>query len=151
MTPPSSAVISAPDAKARIEAIIAALAETWNRHDMAGFASHFSENADFVNVVGMHLRGRAAIEAQHIAIHQTVFRNSRIQSLHHTIRFLTPEVAIAHVNWRMDGHDMSMTQGWQTDAVRQGVYTAVLMPEDGIWHITALHNTDTVSVHGPGK
>jgi hypothetical protein len=58
------------DAKPKIEAVLSALQQSWNRHDVAAFAAQFTENADFVNVVGMHVRGRPAIEAQHVAISQ---------------------------------------------------------------------------------
>ena len=95
-------------------------------------------------------RGRAAIEAQHIAIHKTVFRNSQLEALQQTVRFLTPEVAVAHVNWQMTGHDTSQTKEWQPGAARKGVLTAVLVPEGDTWRISALHNTDSVSVPALG-
>ena len=78
---PSTAAIS------EIEKVLAALPESWNRHDMVAYASYFTDNADFINILGMHWRGRAAIEAQHINIHKTIFRNSQLQALepHHTI------------------------------------------------------------------
>ncbi len=138
------------DAQTKIAAVLAALSESWNRHDMVGYASHFCEDADFVNVLGMHVRGRAAIEAQHIAIHKTVFRNSQLEALQQTVRFLTPEVAVAHVNWQMTGHDTSQTKEWQPGAARKGVLTAVLVPEGDTWRISALHNTDSVSVPALG-
>lgn len=139
------------DAQAKIEAVLAALSESWNRHDMVAYASHFCAHADFVNVLGMHLRGRSAIEAQHVAIHKTVFRNSQLQVLEQTVRFLTPEVVVAHVQWQMTGHDTSLTKEWQPGAARKGVLTAVLVPEGGVWRITALHNTDSVSVPALGS
>ena len=138
------------DAKSKIEAVLAAIPETWNRHDMAAYASHFTEDADFVNILGMHWRGRVAIEAQHVDIHKTVFRNSQLRTLGHTIRFLTPEVAIAHLNWQMTGHETGPVKGWQPAAVRTGVLTAVLIPEGDVWRITAMHNTDSVPVPGLG-
>ena len=67
--------IHSAEAKSKVETVLADLQESWNRHDMVTFAAQFTQDADFVNVLGMHLRGRSAIEAQHIAIHKTVFRN----------------------------------------------------------------------------
>ena len=139
------------EAESKIGAFLAALPETWNRHDMVAYASHFSENADFVNILGMHWRGRAAIEASHIAIHKGIFRNSRLEALDQTIRFLTPEVAVAHVNWQMTGHETGQVKEWQPAATRKGVLTAVLVPEGDTWKITALHNTDIVPVPSMGK
>src|SRR5437870_1995208 len=143
--------IRSPGAESKIEAVLAALQDSWNRHDMAAFAALFSQDADFVNVVGMHLRGRAAIEAQHVAIHKTVFRNSQLRTLGQSVRFLTPQVAVAHVDWQMTGHDMSHVKDWSLPEVRKGVLTAVLLFEGDTWRIDALHNTDTVPLPGQGK
>lgn len=116
---------------------------------MAAFAAQFTEDTDFVNVLGLHLRGRPAIEAQHVAIHQIVFRSSQLQRLDQTIRSLTSEVAVAHVNWQMTGHETGPVKQWQPE-VRRGILTAVL-PEGDTWRITTLHNTDTLAVPGLGK
>ena len=40
------------DAKAQIANVVAALADSWNRHDMVAYAAQFTEDADFVNVIG---------------------------------------------------------------------------------------------------
>jgi hypothetical protein len=48
----------------------AALPATGRNLPLPTVAAQFTENADFVNVVGMHVRGRPAIEAQHVAISQ---------------------------------------------------------------------------------
>ncbi len=140
-TPPAAAI-------SEIEKVLAALPESWNRHDMVAYASQFSENADFVNILGMHWQGRPAIEAQHITIHKTVFRNSQLRALNHSIRFLTPAVAVAHVNWEMTGHEIPVTKEWQPAEKRRGILTAVLVPEGDTWRITALHNTDIVPIPG---
>jgi uncharacterized protein (TIGR02246 family) len=141
----------ATEAKSKIEAVLAALQESWNHHDMAAFANQFAANADFVNVLGLRLQGRHAIEAQHVAIHKTFFRNSQLETLDQTIRFLTPQVALAHVAWQMTGHKTPAIKNWQLPAERKGVFTAVLTSEGDAWQITALHNTDSVPVPGLGK
>jgi uncharacterized protein (TIGR02246 family) len=149
-TSPNGAVTPTAAAISEIEKVLAALPESWNRHDMVAYASYFTDDADFINILGMHWRGRAAIEAQHINIHKTIFRNSQLQALNHTIRFLAPGVAVAHVNWEMTGHEIGPSKEWQPAAVRKGVLTAVLVPDGETWRITALHNTDTVSVQAVG-
>ena len=143
--------IHSAEAKSKVETVLAALQESWNRHDMVTFAAQFTQDADFVNVLGMHLRGRPAIEAQHIAIHKTVFRNSQLRALGQSIRFLAPQIAVAHLDWEMTGHETPAVEGWKLPATRKGVLTAVLVAESDNWRITALHNTDTVPVPGMGK
>jgi hypothetical protein len=50
--------------------------ERWNRHDVA--------DLDFVNVIGLHRRR---------------FRNTQVQMERPGVRFLTPELALAHLEW----------------------------------------------------
>jgi len=54
-----------------IETVVSAVVDAWNRHGMKAYAAQFTEDADFVNVVGMHFRGRPQIEAVHIDLHRT--------------------------------------------------------------------------------
>ena len=104
-----SAALSA-DATAGVKTVISALAESWNRHDMAAFAAAFSKNADFVNVIGMHWRGRQEIQAKHAVVHRTIFRNSTLQIVEKTVRFLSPGVALAHVSTQLRGAE-SLREG----------------------------------------
>ena len=64
---------------------------------------------------------------------------------------IQPQVAVAHVDWQMTGHDMSHVKDWSLPEVRKGVLTAVLLFEGDTWRIDALHNTDTVALPGQGK
>ena len=130
------------DAKAQVDVVISALTESWNRHDMAAYAAQFTEDADFVNVVGMHSRGRREIEAQHAHLHRTIFRNSNVRVLDEWVRCLKQDVALAHVRWEMTGHES--LPGWHTPETRSGVLTAVLVQEGDGWRVTAFHNTDIV-------
>ena len=82
---------------AAIEAVIAAQAEAWNRHDMASFGALFAEDAEFVNVVGMHWRGRDDVMLAHRAYHETIFKTRQIKTDDVQLRPLAPGYAIAVV------------------------------------------------------
>jgi len=43
------------------ETVIAGAMRAWINGDGVDFASHFTEDADLVNIHGMHIRGRQAI------------------------------------------------------------------------------------------
>ena len=73
-----------------VKAVVAKLAENWNRHDMTAFAGLFAENADFVNVIGMHWHGRQEIETKHAQTHRTIFRNSVLQIVGVIVRLVSP-------------------------------------------------------------
>jgi uncharacterized protein (TIGR02246 family) len=135
------------DARSQIATVIDALAESWNRHDMKAYAAQFAGDADFVNVIGMHWHGRAEIEARHIAVHRTIFRNSRLQTLEHSVRFLAPGVAVAHVLWEMTGHQA--VPGMNMPEIRRGILTCVFKEEGDRWLIAASQNTDIIPVQLP--
>ena len=141
MTEPSTS------ASTLVDAAVSALMDAWNRHDMVAYAAQFHPQADFVNVIGMHWTGRQEIEAAHLHLHHTIFRNSTLQSEGHTVRFLAPEIAIAHVNWQMTGAEG--LPGWDVATVRHGVMTLVLVGDAGNWLVTAAHNTDIVPLSMP--
>ena len=88
---------------AQIDAAIAELAETWNRHDGLAYAAVFADDADFVNVLGMRSHGRAEIAERHVHLLQTIMRKSVLHILHHSVRFLTETIALAHVKWEEEG------------------------------------------------
>jgi uncharacterized protein (TIGR02246 family) len=131
----------------QIESIAAALAETWNRHDMAAYAALFCEDADFVNVVGMHWRGRKEIEACHVRLHETIFRETKVRCVDWSFRMLREDVALAHVSCQMIG--AKGLENWKVPEVRRTEMSLVLVPsvrsEHG-WLIAALHNTEVVPV-----
>ena len=134
-------------AQTEISAIVNALIDSWNSHDMSAYAEQFADDADFVNVLGMHWHGRTLIEERHVEIHKTIFRNSRLRLLNSTLRPLAPGVVLGHIEWEMTGHDQ--IPGVPFVPVRKGVITAVFVDKDGRWAIAALQNADCVAVSLP--
>lgn len=136
-------------AKLQIENSIKAQADGWNSHDMVKFAAEFAQDADFVNVLGMHWRGQAKIEAQHDILHRTIFRHSQLRIVDISVRPLGTGVMLAIVNWEMTGHQTP--PGAPFAELRHGVFSGVYVEQGGRWRIAALHNTDTVPVSLPGQ
>jgi uncharacterized protein (TIGR02246 family) len=135
------------DATARVRSVVASLAESWNRHDMMAFAAAFAANADFVNVIGMHWQGRQEIEAKHTVTHRTIFRNSTLQVIDQSVRFLSPRIALAHVSTELKGAESLRER--VAPETRRALMTCVLVKEADRWLITAAHNTDIVPVPFP--
>lgn len=103
--------------------------EAWNSHDMAAIATLVSDDADFVNVWGMRWRGRAQIEREHAERHRTQFKDSVWTTRGVRIQFLKPDVALVHLEWGMQ-------------PPRQGLFTWIMLKEQGKWLIRAAHNTN---------
>lgn len=134
--------------KGAVESVLNGLVESWNRHDAVSYASYFTEDADFVNVLGMKSRGRPEIEDLHATVFRTIFRNSSLKLLDWSVRTLDGGVALAHARWEMRGHEIP--PGAPFAEVRTGMLTAVLVNPEGRWLITALQNTDIVPISLPG-
>lgn len=130
-----------------VDTVVSAVVEAWNRHDMKAYAAQFTEDADFVNVVGMHFRGRPQIEAVHVDLHRTIFKSSMIRAVSTTVRPVNGEVALAHVAWEMTG--AKGLPGWNVPELRKGMMSLLLLRTGDRWLITAAHNTDAVPLELP--
>lgn len=137
------------EVKTQVEAVLKTLIEAWNSHDMTLYAAQFAEDADFVNVLGMHWHGREAIQAQHATVHSTIFRNSSLRLEDYSLRPLGPGIVLVHVKWEMRGHDSP--PGVPFADVRHGLITGVFVEQEGRWLISAFHNTDIVPMPGMTK
>jgi uncharacterized protein (TIGR02246 family) len=106
-----------------IRTLLLDLGQEWNKHEMKGFSAHLGENADVVNRFGQWIKGRAAILEHLIALHKMPFRaqlESRSSQIEQ-VRFLTPDVAVAH----------EITD----EKTGKSVRTYVLQKRDGQWWI----------------
>jgi uncharacterized protein (TIGR02246 family) len=115
-------------------------ADAWNSHDAPAYASLFTLDGDVVNVVGWWWRGRAEIESKLRAAFALVFRDSKLTITDVQVKFLTPEIAVAHVRWTMEGAKTPTG----IPEPRQGIQTQVLRKQAGTWLIAAFQNTNSV-------
>ena len=115
-------------------------AQAWNRHDAKGYADLFTEDGDVVNVVGWWWKGRAEIETRLAAAFAFVFRDSTLTITEVQVRFLSPELAVAHVRWTMTG---AKTPPGIPEP-REGIQTQTLRKTAGGWLIAAFQNTNAV-------
>ena len=105
----------------------------WNTKSGAVFAKPFAEDADYVIINGMYIKGRATIESAHQRIFDTIYKDTNISLTVKQIRFLRPDVAVVHVNGHRDGPTKELT----SDAM----LTLVMTKEQHGWTIAAFQNT----------
>ncbi len=72
------------------------------------------------------------------AIFETRGRRATLKTLDVTVRFIRPDVALAHVTNEMSG--VTSADGQQLPAHRE-LSIRVLVKEQRVWRITAFHNT----------
>jgi len=125
--------------EAAIRAVIIKLRDSWNASDSKGFAAPFAEDADYVIINGMRIKGRAMIDSGHRGIFDTVYKGSTLAGSIQSVRFIRDDVAVAHVEWHLKYRE--------GDARREhkAMCSLVLMKQNGQWSITAFHNTQIAS------
>ena len=109
----------------------------WNTKSGALFAKPFAEDADYVVINGMYIKGRAVIESQHQRIFDTIFKDTSLALTVKQIRFLRPDVAVVHV----EGRRTSPTKELAQDAM----LTLMMTKEKQGWVIAAFQNTAVVT------
>jgi uncharacterized protein (TIGR02246 family) len=109
--------------------------EGWNKKSGELFASPFAADADYVVINGSQIKGRETIARAHQGIFDTVFKDSALSLSVRQIRFLRPEVALAHV-----AAHLRVGQG---AAAREAdaTITMVMTKDAGGWKIGAFQNT----------
>lgn len=85
-----------------IRKTIQAIVDTWNAHDMKAFAQLLHKDAEWINVVGMHWKGRDAVVKAHQVFHETIFQNTRLALDNVELRPLDADYVIAVVTTTQD-------------------------------------------------
>jgi uncharacterized protein (TIGR02246 family) len=116
----------------------------WNVGSGEAIAAPFADDADYVVVDGMRIKGHAAIAAGHQQIFDTIYRASQLQGQVESVRHLRPDVALVHtlgiVTFTPPG-----TPGKQE---MSSCSSLVCVKDDGRWRIASFHNTAIVSRPG---
>ena len=131
----TAATVNRAEDEAAIRAIVIRLQDAWNAGDSKAWAAPFAEDADYVIVNGMRVKGRAIIESGHRGIFDTIYKGSHINGSVKSVRFIRDDVAIAHVEWLLKYND------GDTPRENRAMNSIIVTKEKGVWSITAFHNT----------
>ena len=114
-------------------------ADAWNQHDAAAYSALFTADGDVVNILGWWWQGRTAIESKLTNAFAWVFRDSKMAIVDVHVRMLTATLAIAHVQWRMEG---AKAPPGAAEPPRQGIQLQVLRKVRDHWLIESIQNTN---------
>jgi uncharacterized protein (TIGR02246 family) len=124
--------------EAAIRATVTAVPEALNHKDMKAYADLFFDDADWINVVGMHWRGKAAIVKAHTIYLKTLFSKGGMSTAELSVRAVAPDVAIAVVTEKDNG---GVLPDGSSAPPGLGRLTYVLAKRGGKWKIVHGHNT----------
>jgi uncharacterized protein (TIGR02246 family) len=92
-----------PAAEVQIRGALQTFEIAWNNHDARASSEVFAADADFTNVVGVHVRGRAAVEEFHAPRFATHYSQSQLRILDARVRLIKADVAAVDAPWEMTG------------------------------------------------
>lgn len=119
-----------------IRALIQKCIDGWNKGSGEALAAQFADDADYVIVNGMHLKGRQQIASAHQQILDTVLKGSQLSINVKSLRFLEPDVALLHTVGRVT------TPSDPTAAPQpENIQTLVATKRKGKWLLDAFHTT----------
>ena len=121
-----------------IKAVMAETTDAFSRHDAKAWVKFCTPDAQLVTVRGESMNGVSEIEKGLTAIFQTRGRNVTLKTLRVAVRFIRPDVALAHVTNELSG---LVSPGGETLLPHQELSIRVLVKDQGTWRITAFHNT----------
>lgn len=126
------------DGQAEMEALIQAYLKAWNDGAPERFADLFWPDASWVNVVGMHWRGRDQLVFAHVAFLKTIFKDCKQQLVSVEARPVAPDVAMAVVTLIQDAY---VTPDGHAMPKAHDRLTFVAARRDGTWRLVHGHNT----------
>ena len=118
-----------------MQGMLQQLETTWNRYDSIGFAAAFAEDATFIHIFGGQLDGRAAIEAAHRNIFETIYRGSHASFVLRSVRLLRPDVAVVFAQAHVEFMEGNQPREMETRP------TIIVVKEQGKWQIVTFQNT----------
>jgi uncharacterized protein (TIGR02246 family) len=118
-----------------VDELLDGFARGWNAGDAEAFAGHLHEDVEFVDVLGRHHRGRAAVERELRQNFATIHAGSRVRFERLAARRLGQDLVLAH-----SSAEMHVPAG-PLAGDNRATQTLVLDPAAGVWRVRAFHNT----------
>ena len=115
-----------------IEGFLERIVSAWNAGDATAYAEEFTDDATYVVFMGLVLRGREAIEAEHVPVFSTYQRGSRMSIRVLDVRMPADDVAVV-VSVGGIGTGRRIPE--------DKVQSFTLVREEGRWRCAAFQNT----------
>lgn len=124
------------------EAIPNRFVEGWNNRDVDEMMSAFTDDAEFINVVGLWWHNKDQIRKAHDYGLKVIFNNSSLKILKTNVKQLTDTIAVAHAKMRLS--EQSSNDSVSNPKLRQNIFTFVVQQFENGWLCVSAHNTDIV-------
>lgn len=137
---------SDPAAEKAIYASLQQMNNAWNRNDMNAYCNQLTEDGTWINVVGMFWTNKKDVIKAHLVFGESMFKYSTVSFDLLKLRFITPSVIIAYVNWASRTNQDYYFPDGKTIAAKNGdiehsIMSLVFIKKNSHWLITSVTNT----------
>jgi uncharacterized protein (TIGR02246 family) len=122
--------------------VLAEYTVSWNRHDTTAVGRLFTEDCDYVNIAGVHLKGVQEIVQRQGDLFQDRLKTAVRRLTGAEVHFSTPDVALVHATWDVTG---SSRPTGEAVPVLKEITTMTMVKTGGKWLITAFQDTESGS------
>lgn len=123
--------------EAAVRGVAMQQADAWNKHDATAYSALFTPDCDVVNVAGWWWKSSAEMQQKLAREFATIFAHSTLTFTDVQVKFLKPDIAVAHARWSMTGEEMPPGM----PRPDQGIQTLVMTKHAGKWLIAEFQNT----------
>lgn len=124
------------------EEIPALFVDAWMKRDADMLASLFTEDAEFVNVVGLWWHNRNDIRKAHAYGFENIFGDSDLVLRETKVKYLSGNSAVVHARMRLKNQTPKVEVN--TPSLRQNIFTFVVQKMGSHWICVSAHNTDII-------
>ena len=121
----------------QIESGVDALIASWNNHNYTDMKNYATEDCEWVNIVGMWWKNRDEVVYAHDVFHKGMFKNTPLSKNKATIRYLTADVALVHLDYHIGAYT---TPNGHTFPEADNLSTLVFVRKQDKWLLTAGQN-----------
>ncbi len=111
------------------------LSEAWRKGDGAAFADWCTDDVDFINILGMHVKGRPAVADLHNKIFSGPYKGSTVKFSIESVRTIAPNAALVVAPARVD------IPSGPVKGIVATVASVLLMHSNGGWKVANFQNT----------
>ncbi|HEV7348395.1 SgcJ/EcaC family oxidoreductase [Telluribacter sp.] len=129
---------SAAEEKAILQ-VLEGTVQAWNEHNTEKYFSYFTQEAQWVNVVGMWWRNLKEHRHSLNIFMDLMFNKTTHKILDSEVKMLRPDLALVRHSWQLDG--WKMPDGTDMSDYSTGVMTMIMEKRDGKWMVIDGQNT----------
>lgn len=111
------------------------LSEAWRKGDGAAFADWCTDDVDFINILGMHVKGRPAVADLHNKIFSGPYKGSTVKFSIESVRTIAPNAVLVVAPARVD------IPSGPVKGIVATVASVLLMHSNGGWKVANFQNT----------